>query len=236
MENTNPPPTNNRHVLPAALSSMSYRFGMISSIMYLASCGGDGDYRQFSILVQPVRSLSFVEIQYAIKGFDKEFIIRKVYKVAVLDYVHLVKIGISVSCGLDYFHNGVVIQNGVTLRFFREKNVIVGDLATTEIVKLLNGITKSSVKNDGKTSELQKTILKVNNHYSNIPRVKAFNFIKKLFLATWKFFAIVFSVMSLVLMVVAGVCEVYDCKGQFGLGNVLFMFGYATGNNELTDF
>ncbi|GKE86658.1 hypothetical protein Tco_1560400 [Tanacetum coccineum] len=94
-------------------SSMSYRFGMISSIMYLVSGGGDGDYRQFSISVQPVRSLSFVEIQYAIKGFDKEFIIRKVYKVAVLDYVHLVKIGISVSCGLDYFHNGVVIQNGV---------------------------------------------------------------------------------------------------------------------------
>lgn len=86
---------------------------MISSIMYLASGGGDGDYRPLSISVQPVRSLSFVEIQYAIKGFDNKLLIGKVYKVAVLDYVHLVKIGISSSCGLDYFHNGVVILNGV---------------------------------------------------------------------------------------------------------------------------
>ncbi|GJZ34227.1 hypothetical protein Tco_0579663 [Tanacetum coccineum] len=70
---------------------------MIYSIMYLASGGGDGDYRQLSISVQPVRSLSFVEIQYAIKGFDNELIIGKVYKVAVLDYVHLLKIGIGVS-------------------------------------------------------------------------------------------------------------------------------------------
>ncbi|GKE24798.1 hypothetical protein Tco_1436310, partial [Tanacetum coccineum] len=82
---------------------------MIYSIMYLASGGGDGDYRQLSISVQPVRSLSFVEIQYAIKGFDNELIIGKVYKVAVLDYVHLLKIGIGVSCELDYFHMVVVI-------------------------------------------------------------------------------------------------------------------------------
>ncbi|PWA89395.1 hypothetical protein CTI12_AA110870 [Artemisia annua] len=129
------------------------------------------------------------------------------------------------------------IVDGVKdVKILREKNVIEGDMSDEEIVKLFNGITKSSVKNDGKTSELQKTISKVNTYYSNIPRVKAFNFIKKLFLATWKILAIVFSVMSLVLMVVTGVCEVYDCKGQFGLGNARFIFGYATGNNELTDF
>nr|GEZ99452.1 hypothetical protein [Tanacetum cinerariifolium] len=33
---------------------------MISSITYLASGGGDGDYWQFSNSVQPVRSLSFL--------------------------------------------------------------------------------------------------------------------------------------------------------------------------------
>ena len=92
---------------------------MISSIMYLASGGGgggDGDYRPLSISVQPVRSLSFVEIQYVIKGFDNELLIGKVYKVAVLDYVYLVKLGISVSCGLDYFHKIVLIKNRVIQR------------------------------------------------------------------------------------------------------------------------
>ncbi|GJT57490.1 putative UPF0481 protein [Tanacetum coccineum] len=87
------------------------------------------------------------------------------------------------------------IVDGVKdVKIFREKNVIEGDLGDEEIVKLLNEITKSSVKNDGKTSELQKTISKVNNYYGNIPRIKAFNLIKKLFLATWKILAIVFSV------------------------------------------
>ncbi|KAM0031104.1 hypothetical protein Hdeb2414_s0017g00504761 [Helianthus debilis subsp. tardiflorus] len=137
-----------------------------------------------------------------------------------------------------YFIEYVELMCGIIdgikdVKILRENNIIEGEMSDGDIVKLFNGISKSSVKRDGKKSELQKTIGKVNGYYGNLPRVKAFNFIKKMFLASWKILVIVFSVVSLVLMVVTGVCQVYDCKERFGLGHVRSVLDYAIGDSQL---
>ncbi|KAI3827451.1 hypothetical protein L1987_01526 [Smallanthus sonchifolius] len=98
-----------------------------------------------------------------------------------------------------------IIDGVKDVKILRERNVIEGDMGDEDVVKLFNGIIKSSAKIDGKKSELQKTTGKVNAYCGNIPRVKVFNFIKKVFLVAWKIFAFVFEVLSLVLMIVTGV-------------------------------
>ncbi|XP_021981222.1 putative UPF0481 protein At3g02645 [Helianthus annuus] len=138
-----------------------------------------------------------------------------------LDFIEYVEL----MCG--------IIDAVKDVKILRENNIIEGEMSDGDIVKLFNGISKSSVKRDGKKSELQKTIGKVNGYYGNIPRVKACNFIKKVFLASWKILVIVFSVVSLVLMVVTGVCQVYDCKERFGLGYVRSVLDYAIGDSQL---
>ncbi|KAD6454484.1 hypothetical protein E3N88_09190 [Mikania micrantha] len=114
-------------------------------------------------------------------------------------------------------------------------NIIKGDMSDEDIVNLFNGITKSSVETDGRRSELQKTIMKVNKFYGNIPSVKVFKFIKRLFLASWKILALVFSVLSLGLIIITDVCQVFDCKSRFGLGRSWSVFDFATRDN-LVDF
>ncbi|KAJ0524704.1 hypothetical protein HanHA300_Chr09g0303581 [Helianthus annuus] len=145
----------------------------------------------------------------------------KKYNIKNLDFIEYVEL----MCG--------IIDGVKDVKILRENNIIEGEMSDGDIVKLFNGISKSSVKRDGKKSELQKTIGKVNGYYGNLPRVKACNFIKKVFLASWKILVIVFSVVSLVLMVVTGVCQVYDCKERFGLGLVRSVLGYAIGDSQL---
>lgn len=126
-----------------------------------------------------------------------------------------------------------IIDSVKDVKILREKSIIEGDMSDEDAVKLFNGITKSSLKADEMKSKLQKTIGKVNMYYGNLPRVKAFNFFKKVFLAWWKILAIVFIVLSFVLTVVTGVCQVYDCKGRFGLGNVGLALDYVTRDNHV---
>ncbi|KAJ9551021.1 hypothetical protein OSB04_015066 [Centaurea solstitialis] len=122
------------------------------------------------------------------------------------------------------------IVDGVKdVQLLRERSIIEGDLGDEEIVKLFNGITKSSTEK--KNSPLQKTIAKVNKHFGNVPRVKVYRYVKKIFFAWWKSFAVVFSVLSLVLVIIEVVCQVYGCKGQFAVGNAW----YANGYNQHSD-
>ncbi|XP_024980958.1 putative UPF0481 protein At3g02645 [Cynara cardunculus var. scolymus] len=123
-----------------------------------------------------------------------------------------------------------IIDSVKDVKILREKSIIEGGLGDEEIVKLFNGITKSSTEKQN--SALRKTVAKVNKHFGNVPRVKVYRYVKKVFLASWKIFAIIFSVVSLVLMIIEGVCQVYRCKGQFALGNSW----HGIGNNQLSDF
>ncbi|XP_076935946.1 putative UPF0481 protein At3g02645 [Bidens hawaiensis] len=137
-----------------------------------------------------------------------------------------------------YFGEYVELMCGIIdgvkdVKILREKNIIEGDMKDEDIVKLFNGISRSSVKKDGKKSELRKTVEKVNEYYGGIPRVKVWNVIKKVFLASWKVLLILFSVVSLVLAVVTGVCQVYDCKRTFGLGHVRLALDYVTQGNQV---
>lgn len=70
-----------------------------------------------------------------------------------------------------------IIDGFKDVKILRETNIIEGEMDNEEIVKLFDGITKSTVKTNGKMSELKKTLVKVNKYYGNIPRVKAFNLI-----------------------------------------------------------
>ncbi|KAI3750891.1 hypothetical protein L2E82_21787 [Cichorium intybus] len=74
------------------------------------------------------------------------------------------------------------IVDGVKdVKILREKKIILGDMKDEEIVKLFNGITKSSAKVGKQNSKLLKTIEKVNKHYGKIPRNKVFRTAKMLF-------------------------------------------------------
>nr|GEZ02541.1 putative UPF0481 protein At3g02645 [Tanacetum cinerariifolium] len=64
-----------------------------------------------------------------------------------------------------------IIDNVKDVRILHEKNIIKVDLDEDEIVKLFNGVTKSSFKTD-EASGLQKTLARVNKYYGNVPRVK----------------------------------------------------------------
>ncbi|KAJ9551022.1 hypothetical protein OSB04_015067 [Centaurea solstitialis] len=117
-----------------------------------------------------------------------------------------------------------IIDGVKDVRVLREKNIIEGDLEDEEIAKLFNAISKSSMKTD-EMSGLQKTIAKVNKHYGNVPRVKAYHFIKKHFLAWWKVIAIVFTLLNLTLLVLQVTCQVYECNGLLGFRVIPLLFG-----------
>ncbi|KAL4564075.1 hypothetical protein LXL04_028125 [Taraxacum kok-saghyz] len=117
------------------------------------------------------------------------------------------------------------IVDGVKdVKILREKNVIVGNMEDEEVfsMRLLN-----------RKSKLKKTIEKVNNHYGSIPRVKVVRYAKKLFLSSWIIIVAVFSIVSLLLAIYVGVCQVYECKNHFGLGKVRFVIPNDTLNNRL---
>nr|GEX63985.1 putative UPF0481 protein At3g02645 [Tanacetum cinerariifolium] len=117
------------------------------------------------------------------------------------------------------------------VRILHEKNIIEGDLDEDEIVKLFNGVTKSSSKTD-EASGLQKTLARVNKYYGNVPRVKVYNFVKKHILAWWKVIAIVFTLLNLMLLVAQGMCQVYECNNGLGFSVVSFVFGFGTKNSR----
>ncbi|PWA41548.1 hypothetical protein CTI12_AA552980 [Artemisia annua] len=128
-----------------------------------------------------------------------------------------------------------IIDSVKDVMILREKHIIEGDLDDDEIVKLFNGITKSSLKTD-EASGLQKTVARVNKYYGNVPRVKVYHFVKKHILAWWKVIAIVFTLLNLMLLVVQGVCQVYECNNGLGFSVVSFVFGFGTKNSRLFGF
>nr|GEW32696.1 putative UPF0481 protein At3g02645 [Tanacetum cinerariifolium] len=128
-----------------------------------------------------------------------------------------------------------IIDSVKDVRILREKNIIEGDLDDNEIVKLFNGVTKSSLKTD-EASGLQKTVARVNKYYGNVPRVKVYHFVKKHILAWWKVIAIVFTLLNLMLLVVQGVCQVYECNNGLGFSVVSFVFGFGTKNSRSTSW
>ncbi|KAK9076756.1 hypothetical protein SSX86_005090 [Deinandra increscens subsp. villosa] len=112
-----------------------------------------------------------------------------------------------------------IIDSTKDVDVLREKHIIEGDLDENEIVKLFNGISKSSMKTE-EASGLQKTVERVNKYYGNVPRVKVYHFFKKYFVAWWKAIAIVFTLVNLMLLVVQGACQVYECNNGLGFGIV----------------
>ncbi|KAL4564061.1 hypothetical protein LXL04_028111 [Taraxacum kok-saghyz] len=126
-----------------------------------------------------------------------------------------------------------IVDGDKDVKILCEKKIILGDMEDEEVVKLFNGITRSSVKIDGPKSTLQKTIKKANSHYGKIPKVKVFRSAKKMFLESWKLIVVVFSILSLLLEVYVGV---YQCKDHFGLSKDQSVIPYATQIDKPFDF
>ncbi|KAK1437427.1 hypothetical protein QVD17_03218 [Tagetes erecta] len=120
-----------------------------------------------------------------------------------------------------------IIDSAKDVRILREKHIIEGDLEDDEVVKIFNGISKSSLKTE-EVSGLQKTVDRVNKYYGNVPRVKVYHFVKKYFLAWWKAIAIVFTFLNLMLLLLQGACQVYDCNNRFGFDVVRLLFGVGS--------
>ncbi|KAL4564059.1 hypothetical protein LXL04_028109 [Taraxacum kok-saghyz] len=117
-----------------------------------------------------------------------------------------------------------IIDGVKDVRILRDKHIIEGDLDDDEIVKLFNGITKTSLKTE-EASGLGKTVARVNKHFGNIPRVKAYHFVKKYVLSWWKFIVIMFTLLNLMVLVIEGACQVYECNNRVGFGIVRLLFG-----------
>nr|XP_043629719.1 putative UPF0481 protein At3g02645 [Erigeron canadensis] len=135
---------------------------------------------------------------------------------------------VDVMCG--------IIDGVKDVRILREKHIIEGDMDDDDVVKLFNGITKSSLETK-EVSGLQKTVARVNKYYGNIPRVKVSHYIKKYFLSWWKVIVVMFTLLNLMLLVVKGACQVYECgEDQSGFGMARVLFGLGRKNNRLFDF
>ncbi|XP_076909135.1 putative UPF0481 protein At3g02645 [Bidens hawaiensis] len=128
-----------------------------------------------------------------------------------------------------------IIDSKKDVRVLREKHIIEGELGDDEIVKLFNGISKSSLKTD-EVSGLQKTVARVNKYYGNVARVKVYHFMKKYFLKWWKAAVVVFTLVNLMLFVVQGACHVYECNNGLGVGIVRLVFGVGKEKDLLFEF
>ncbi|KAI3443925.1 hypothetical protein Pfo_000590 [Paulownia fortunei] len=96
----------------------------------------------------------------------------------------------------------------------RKEKIIISDLSDAEIACILNGIKKLTGNNE-KTTNIEKAIEKVNEQYDNIPRVKAYRFIKKHVYSSWKFLTVLSTVMVLALLMFQAFCQVYGCSKRW---------------------
>ena len=129
-----------------------------------------------------------------------------------------------------------IIDSEKDVKILREKNIILGDLEDKEIAKLFNGITKSSGKVDGMRSKLTVTIEKINHHYGNVPRIKIYYTMKKVFSASWKIALVLIAIFGLLIMLSIGVGALLSMKDDiFKASNVPLVILRARTNNELVD-
>ncbi|KAF5812866.1 hypothetical protein HanRHA438_Chr03g0102801 [Helianthus annuus] len=128
-----------------------------------------------------------------------------------------------------------IIDSAKDVHILREKHIIEGELDDDEIAKLFNGISKSPLKTE-EASGLQQTVARVNKYYGNVPRVKVYHFIKKYVLAWWKVIAVVFTLVNLMLLVVQGACQVYECNNGLGFGVVRLLFHVGTEKDLMFEF
>ena len=195
---------------------------------------------EFSTTIGGIRDIEFDEEKLTFSlpvldlKSDSEVILRNLVVYEELLFKNGTATNIDFAEYVDFMCG--IVDGVKDVKILREKNVIVGNMEDGEVVKLFNGITKSSVEIYGQKSKLKKTIEKVNNHYGSIPRVKVLRYAKKLFLSSWIIIVAVFSIVSLLLAIYVGVCQVYECKNHFGLGKVRFVFPNDTLNNRLFDF
>lgn len=129
-----------------------------------------------------------------------------------------------------------IVDSDKDVKILREKNIIFGDMEDGEIANFFNNITKSSGRTDGIKSKLTMTIESINHYYGNVPRVKVYETLKKVFNASWKIALIAFAILGLLVMIYIGVREVSNLKDLFTVSNVPFVVPQVGTNNELLDF
>ncbi|KAI3443926.1 hypothetical protein Pfo_000591 [Paulownia fortunei] len=90
-----------------------------------------------------------------------------------------------------------IVDTPKDVDILRTAKIIKSDLTDAEIACIFNGIRKSTGNNDKKTTNIEKAIDKVNEEYVNVPRVKAYRFIKKHVYSSWKFLTVLSTVKNL---------------------------------------
>ncbi|CAH1449153.1 unnamed protein product [Lactuca virosa] len=165
---------------------------------------------------------------------DSDVILRNLvaYEELMFKYGHVPTLDITeyvdFMCG--------IVDSDKDVKILREKNIILGDMEDGEIANFFNNITKSSGRTDGIKSKLTMTIESINHYYGNVPRVKVYETLKKVFNASWKIALIAFAILGLLVMIYIGVREVSNLKDLFTVSNVPLVVDQASTNNELLDF
>ncbi|CAI9293432.1 unnamed protein product [Lactuca saligna] len=165
---------------------------------------------------------------------DSDVILRNLvaYEELMFKYGHVPTLDITeyvdFMCG--------IVDSDKDVKILREKNIILGDMDDGEIANFFNNITKSSGRTDGIKSKLTMTIESINHHYGNVPRVKVYETLKKVFNASWKIALIAFAVLGLLVMIYIGVREISNLKDLFTVSNVPLVVPQVSTNNELLEF
>ncbi|KAM7508285.1 hypothetical protein LguiA_018738 [Lonicera macranthoides] len=94
-----------------------------------------------------------------------------------------------------------------------EKGIIKGELTSTEIANLFNGMNKSS-GNAG-----TRTIDKINNYLNKKPKVIVYRFWQNKVYDSWRALTVLSTILLLLLLFLQSFCDVYGCKRFFGSTN-----------------
>ncbi|KAM7508286.1 hypothetical protein LguiA_018739 [Lonicera macranthoides] len=94
-----------------------------------------------------------------------------------------------------------------------EKGIIKGELTSTEIADLFNGMNKSS-GNAG-----NGTIDQINEYLNKMPKAKVYRFWKNKVYDSWRALTVLSTILLLLLLILQSFCDVYGCQRFFGSSN-----------------
>ncbi|KAK2632024.1 hypothetical protein EUGRSUZ_L02105 [Eucalyptus grandis] len=96
------------------------------------------------------------------------------------------------------------------VRLLKKHGIITGHLKDDEVARLFNGMSHS-IDVHG-TSQVDKTIKKVNEFYHAAPKIKTQNMIERYVYNFWKVLAMVATILFFLLMVLQTFCSAYSCS------------------------
>lgn len=109
-----------------------------------------------------------------------------------------------------------IIDCANDVKILKEEKIIISKLGDEEIVRIFNGISKSTRKSENKLkSNVEKAIDDVNMRYNNLSSVKVKAFFEKSVFGLFKALGVLITIVVLILLVLQAFCSVFGCSRWF---------------------